>query len=168
MKRSITQAIIIVIISAAIGGLLNLIRADKIPWISVHVEPPIADLRNPDSTAVQYTYSYPNSISVDDVDSLRSLSAVLIDARLPEFYKAGHIPGAVNIPFEDLNPYLDKLFTIPKDTMVILYCDGDDCELSYDLALYMIQRGFRRVYDFQGGWEQWIASGLPEAKGEQQ
>lgn len=48
---------------------------------------------------------------------------MLIDTRLPEEYRAGHIPGAVNIPAERMHVEAARL---PKDksTPIIFYCRG--------------------------------------------
>ncbi len=48
---------------------------------------------------------------------------VLIDARLPEEYEKGHIPGAINIPAERMAIERARL---PKDksTLLVFYCRG--------------------------------------------
>lgn len=45
---------------------------------------------------------------------------IIIDVRTPGEYEAGHIPGAINIPLQELNLHLDKIkdFSPP----VILCC----------------------------------------------
>jgi rhodanese-related sulfurtransferase len=49
--------------------------------------------------------------------------AVLIDARMPDEYQAGHIPGAINIPAEKMKAEAARL---PKDKSapIIFYCRG--------------------------------------------
>ncbi len=48
---------------------------------------------------------------------------VLIDSRMPDEYQAGHIPGAVNIPAEQMKAEKKRL---PKDKSapIIFYCRG--------------------------------------------
>lgn len=46
-------------------------------------------------------------------------SMLIISIRSPEDYAKGHIKGAVNIPFKQVNEYLDKL---PVDKELIVYC----------------------------------------------
>ncbi|KPL07266.1 hypothetical protein AMJ86_04965 [bacterium SM23_57] len=165
MKPAVTQALVIIALSAFLGGVLNLIRADRMPWISHKMVYHVPERGNSDSLLAISESPYPKEIALDEVDSLSKNGAVIIDARLPEFYRDGHIPEAMNIPFEDLRPYLEALFAIPKDTVIIVYCDGGECELSYDLAVYMIQRGYSNLFEFRGGWEDWLASGRPAATG---
>ena len=165
MKPAITQVLVIIALSAFVGGVLNLLRVDRMPWIPHKLVYHVPERSNSDSLLAVYKSPYPKEIALNDVDSLLKNGAVIIDARLPEFYRDGHIPEALNIPFEDLQPYLNTLFAVPKDTMIIVYCDGGECELSYDLAVYMIQRGYINLFEFRGGWENWLAAGRPVAAG---
>ncbi len=78
-----------------------------------------------------------------------------VDARDPKLYAEGHIPGAVNVPFEKLSDFQARLDSIPKPDLVVCYCDGGDCHLSNDLSEQMIQDGWTRVAVYEGGWEEW-------------
>ncbi len=78
-----------------------------------------------------------------------------VDARESKLYGEGHIPGAVNIPFEHVAE--QEAIAIPKEDLVVLYCDGGDCHLSNDLAAYMLEGGWKRVAVYEGGWEEWSA-----------
>jgi rhodanese-related sulfurtransferase len=167
MRTIITQALVIIALAAVIGAFSNAIRADHVPWISQKRDISMTQVPPPDSAKVVPGSPFPILIKTEAVDQHRAKDAVIIDARLPELYVQGHIPGAVNIPFENLAVYLGKLSAISKDTMVVTYCDGGDCELSYDLAEYMIQHGYQKVFEYQGGWADWIAAGLPVTKGGQ-
>ena len=46
-------------------------------------------------------------------------SMVLVDLRDRASYQAGHIRGAVNIPYEEMPAYL---YWLPRDTLIVLYC----------------------------------------------
>ncbi|HMA37426.1 MAG TPA: rhodanese-like domain-containing protein [Chloroflexia bacterium] len=43
----------------------------------------------------------------------------IVDVRSPDAYAAGHIPGAVSIPSDDLTAHIPE---IPADHLVVLYC----------------------------------------------
>jgi rhodanese-related sulfurtransferase len=158
----VKQALVLVIVSAVIGGALNLIRHDRVPWIPKSSTRRIQVVNPTDEEAIgqplDSTPYLPKAILTDAVEKLLEKGAVIIDCRLPEFYAEGHIPGAINIPFESGNLLMLALSAIPKDAQVIIYCDGVGCDLSTDLATYMIMEGYREVYDYQGGWEEWSAS----------
>jgi rhodanese-related sulfurtransferase len=80
-----------------------------------------------------------------------------VDARAEDLYAAGHIPGATNIPFEFLDKYAAKMDALPKDNLIVIYCDGGDCHLSHDLAEYALASGWTRLAVFEGGWAEWTA-----------
>lgn len=54
-------------------------------------------------------------------------AVTLLDVRPPEEFNAGHIPGAVNIPLEEL---VGRLTELPDDRTVIAYCRGAHCALA--------------------------------------
>jgi len=78
-----------------------------------------------------------------------------VDVRVAKLYAEGHIPGAVNIPFEHVAEYEAKLDSMPKADLVLCYCDGGDCHLSKDLAEHLIEGGWKRVAVYEGGWAEW-------------
>jgi rhodanese-related sulfurtransferase len=165
MRSIITQALVIIALAAVIGVLSNALRADHVPWIAQKRDITTVQVPPPDSAKVVPGSPYPILIKTEQVEMHRGKDAVVIDARLPELYAQGHIPGAVNIPFENLDSYQRALDAVSKDTTVIIYCDGGDCELSYDLAEYMIQHGYQKVFEYEGGWADWTSAKLPVTKG---
>ena len=76
---------------------------------------------------------------------------VIVDVRLPEFYAREHIPGAINIPLEELDKNLDRL---DKDKLVVVYCASFDCRLS-PVAYRKLKRLGYRVVDYEGGIADW-------------
>ena len=94
--------------------------------------------------------------------------AVFVDARSPEEYAAGHIAGAINLPFEDVHTHIGAFFSrVPKrDAIVITYCDGEACSLSEDLALLLQDAGYMNVRVISNGWTVWNERGFPIARGE--
>jgi len=67
---------------------------------------------------------------------------VVVDVRPVEEYVAGHIPGAVSVPVEDLT---ERLAELPAGTEVVAYCRGTYCVLAYDAARLLHARGRRAV-----------------------
>ncbi|MBP2681081.1 MAG: Rhodanese domain protein [Candidatus Krumholzibacteriota bacterium] len=87
----------------------------------------------------------------------------LIDARIPGEYEAGHIDGAINIPYEKLPEYYDELTsTVPLDAMVVCYCQSVTCEDSENLAREMKIIGYKNVLRYKGGWDEWSQTGDPQ------
>ncbi|OFZ89041.1 MAG: ArsR family transcriptional regulator [Betaproteobacteria bacterium RBG_16_64_18] len=81
----------------------------------------------------------------------------VLDVRPAKEFAAGHLPGAINVPVENLGKRLRKL---PKGREVIAYCRGPYCLLSVDAVALLRTKGFkaRRLED---GFPEWKASGLP-------
>ncbi|MFH1091067.1 MAG: rhodanese-like domain-containing protein [Pseudomonadota bacterium] len=88
--------------------------------------------------------------------------ALFLDARSEVWFEMGHIKGAKNLPPNQI----DRLFPqvlgdTPKDRLIVAYCDGEHCELSRDLALALLERGFTKVRVLVNGWTLWREAGLP-------
>ena len=80
----------------------------------------------------------------------------VIDARSPEAFDREHIPGAVNIPHRTMSPETTQ--HIPKDALVVTYCDGIGCNASTKGALNMLKLGYR-VKELIGGLDWWKRDG---------
>jgi rhodanese-related sulfurtransferase len=83
---------------------------------------------------------------------------VVVDARSPESYAKGHIPGAVNIPHRTMSA--DTIANLDKTALVVTYCDGIGCNGSTKGALQMLRLGFR-VKELTGGLDWWRRDGHP-------
>lgn len=81
----------------------------------------------------------------------------ILDVRPGEEYQVGHIPGAINVPLEQIGQHLTDL---PKDQDVIAYCRGEYCVLAFEAVATLRKKGFsaRRLEE---GYPEWKAAGLP-------
>jgi len=81
----------------------------------------------------------------------------VIDVRPPLEYAAGHVPGAVNVPLNELEQYLHGL---DKAQEIVAYCRGPHCVLAFDAVAKLRQNGLkaRRLED---GYPEWKSAGLP-------
>ena len=102
----------------------------------------------------------PVDIRIDFAKALFDKKYRFLDARDAADYNAGHIQGAINIPYHDLEKYKDKLNALPRDQVYITYCSSA-CDVSIDMAYAMAKMGFKKVYIFHGGWDEWKAAGYP-------
>ena len=69
----------------------------------------------------------------------------IIDAQPKDVYKAGHIKGAISLPWKSQIP-LEEMWNIPKDKPIVTYCDcGPGESDSADVASQLIQFGFEDV-----------------------
>ena len=115
------------------------------------------------------TFSVPDDMTEPmaiDLEFAKYLSdekfAVFIDARDPEDYNGGHIQNSINIPFDYYEDYEDVIDSLDTATVYVIYCSGDECSLSMDLADYFFNElVFEKVLIFEGGWPQWRDAGYP-------
>jgi rhodanese-related sulfurtransferase len=90
----------------------------------------------------------------DLADKLADHAIVLIDVRPALEYDAGHIPGAISVPPEELPDGLDGL---PRDRPVVAYCRGAYCLFADEAVALLRGRGFE-AYRLDGGWPEWLVS----------
>ena len=85
----------------------------------------------------------------------------LLDVREPWEYSAPygrHAPGAHLIPLAQLPSRLDELPGDRAGELLVICKSGGRSAMA---AAYLIQRGFRRVFNVATGTDGWVASGLP-------
>jgi rhodanese-related sulfurtransferase len=81
--------------------------------------------------------------------------AVVLDVRPGSEYAAGHIPGAVSIPIDELAGRLEE---IPADQEVVAYCRGALCVFSHDAVRLLAAHG-RRAVRLTEGFLEWRLAG---------
>ncbi|SMC59950.1 Rhodanese-like domain-containing protein [Desulfocicer vacuolatum DSM 3385] len=88
-------------------------------------------------------------------------SALFIDARDISKFNQGHIKGALNLPWHDVQEqFMAVAPQIDPSDLVITYCDGNTCTLSHDLAFFLKEMGFN-VKVMTGGWDAWLNAEMP-------
>jgi rhodanese-related sulfurtransferase len=93
---------------------------------------------------------------------LESGSVTIVDARSEAEFADGHLPGAVNIPFDQFVDYIDTIdSSIPIDAPIICYCRSVTCDLSDQLAQELRLMGYENVVVYRGGWDEWTDAKLP-------
>lgn len=92
--------------------------------------------------------------------SLRDKEAiVLVEALGAEFFADAHLPGALNMPPDQVDVLATHL--IPdRSTPVVVYCSGT-CENSEIAAARLEELGYENVRVYLGGKEDWVEHGLP-------
>ncbi len=78
---------------------------------------------------------------------------LVIDARTPEAYAKGHVPGAINLPWRKIDSSTTS--QLPRDKVLVTYCDGVFCNASTKAAARLASLGFRvkEMLDGMSGWK---------------
>jgi phage shock protein E len=83
----------------------------------------------------------------------------VLDVRTPEEFAAGHVPGAVNVPHDQL---ANRLADVPRDKDVVVYCrSGRRSQIAADI---LTTNGFKRVSHLEGDIIAWQEKARPLAK----
>lgn len=115
-----------------------------------------------DVAAARAAYLGPETEEVTREELLRRVrsgAATVIDVRPREEYAAGHIPGAVSIPLDEL---AGRLAELPVDQEIVAYCRGAYCVFAHDAVRLLTAQGrpARRLTD---GMLEWRLADLPIA-----
>ena len=160
----IKQAVILLILSAVVGLAANAISPNCIPYIGEYrklssgngpIVPPEAAPDDPPFVDIQIAQL-----------EFGTHSSIFVDAREPEDFECGTIPGSINIPFErlpgeNIPQYLDSALNhVGKDTPMIIFCSGEECDLSLHLARNLANLQYTKVTIFFGGAREWEKAGL--------
>jgi len=83
---------------------------------------------------------------------------LVLDVRTPEEFAAGHIPGARNIPHDQLATRLDEVAG-QRDVEVVVHCQsGRRAGMAEEV---LQEAGFRNLRDLEGHWQAWQQGGYP-------
>jgi len=159
-KTAFKQTVFLSLIAIVIGLIVNQFRSDSIPLLGDW------------SPEARITLKFGKNILIPFEEAKAKFlagSAVFLDARTPELYQEGHIQGARNVPIAEFDQLAGKVFMeFPEDTLFVTYCDGEDCDLSGQLALKLREIGYENVRVLHNGWTVWKNLQLPFQSGKEQ
>ena len=164
-KRSFLEAGSIVLLGAILGFAYNtfssrgieLIRKDRLLTYS-------ADTSRHDTSDASFR---PTLIDIDEASKIfQAGNAIFIDARHDDEFKEGHIKGALCLPLKRLEEKPNLIQGFAKDTLIVTYCSGAECDQSFNLGEKLAAMGFRNVKVFFAGWVDWQQRHLPVEQGE--
>ena len=84
---------------------------------------------------------------------------VLVEALPEKYYRDGHLPGALNLPHDDVDARAPTLLP-DKSAPIVVYCASAPCRNSGIAARRLTAHGYADVRDYHEGKQDWIEAGL--------
>ena len=146
---------------------------DQIKESTEHLEEPKKADKSPVSEINEETseeigdviaFPEPQAITLEQAYKLFVNGVKFVDARDEADFISGHITRSINIPFDDFDNHKNKLEQLSKDKPMVIYCAGTECDLSHLLANLLFDQGYKQVYVFFGGWNEWLEANYPVDK----
>lgn len=140
-------------LAAALGVAVNVWRpeATRLPWVGDwerHVE------------SKAFRAGIPVSFLAGARDRVGDSATAIFDARIPEQYRAGHLPRALNLPVGEVDQRLGAyVHWLTPETPILVYCGGADCADALELAVRLRELGFKDLTLYPGGYAEWTAYG---------
>ncbi|MFP4194278.1 MAG: rhodanese-like domain-containing protein [Desulfobacterales bacterium] len=157
--KAMGQAAAIIAAACILAACVNLLREDGIAFVGDWS----TDSRFADDSGHSLV------ISLKEASRLYAENeAVFVDARPKSQYDQGRIEGAVSLPWQEVNErFMEVADQLEGGKTIICYCDGESCELSHELALFLADMGFEDARVLIDGWTKWRQAGLPTQTGDQ-
>lgn len=141
------------LMAALAGGLANLVHPRHIAWVedwSRYIE----------TRALESGFQLADTATAREIVDARS--HLIFDARPAADFKAGHLPGAVSLPYDRIQDEFQNVAVLLLGGQPILtYCSGLVCDESFLLTEFLRQQGHTNIVLYSGGYEEWTRAGLP-------
>lgn len=105
-------------------------------------------------------------VSAEQVIDLlgKEAALVIIDSRKTSDRNKGYIEGSIGLQDTDTDGSALAKYLKSKSTPVLFYCNGVKCGRSVKASKIAVKEGYKHIYWFRGGWDEWEAKGLPVMK----
>ena len=85
---------------------------------------------------------------------------VLVEALGPMYYDDAHLPGARNLPHDQVDELASTVLP-DRDALVVVYCANTACQNSVVASRRLVELGYTNVHEYVEGKQDWIEAGLP-------
>ena len=85
---------------------------------------------------------------------------VLVEALPEKYYDQAHLPGAINLPHDEVDKRAAHLLP-DKAAEIVVYCANTPCQNSAIAAHRLAVLGYTHVREYVEGKQDWIEAGLP-------
>jgi rhodanese-related sulfurtransferase len=89
----------------------------------------------------------------------RGAAITLVEALPQQYFDEGHLPGAINIPHDQIRARAPSLLP-DKDARIVVYCASATCRNSQLATDTLHRMGYTNAVDYVEGKQGWIEAGL--------
>ena len=159
-KKDIIELTVIIIISLLVSITYNNYSGHTLPLLKAY---------KPTVEEPMISKEQLNSIEQIDIEVLKYLKekkgTIILDARMSEEFKKGHIPGAYSFPVSEFDTmFKERGAFLKTGKTIITYCTGRKCTDSSILALKLKRNGIKDIFLYQGGITEWLQNGYTVEK----
>ncbi|BDH61498.1 rhodanese-like domain-containing protein [Ureibacillus manganicus] len=106
---------------------------------------------NKDSETISELQTVDTKTLTKMIDSKENM--VIVDLREPELFATSRVPGAINIPFDEIQSRYTEL---PKDKDVIFVCHTG--RMGTESGNLLLENGYKNVFNLEGGIAEWTGN----------
>ncbi|WP_428559260.1 MAG: rhodanese-like domain-containing protein [Solidesulfovibrio sp. DCME] len=147
------EVLVILLLGSGLAVAMNMAREEPVPWVI-------------DFAALDRREALRKGLETVDAHAARIMlgkpGVVFVDARTPEEFAMGHVPGAKSLPQEAMYGELDaaaKSLGLSTEDRLMVYCGGVLCDKSKELAEALRTAGYPYVTVVTDGFDGWVAAG---------
>lgn len=82
----------------------------------------------------------------------------LVNVLDPQYYEDCHIRGSINVPLDDLEKWAKN---VDKFSHIVVYCASYVCPMSLTAYMRLHDMGFKHIWVYEGGTNEWYHMNLP-------
>lgn len=84
----------------------------------------------------------------------------LVEALPAKYFDEGHLPGAINIPHDQVRELAPSLLP-DKEALIAVYCASTTCRNSKVATDLLRSLGYSNALEYTDGKQDWVEAGLP-------
>lgn len=115
--------------------------------METEMEEPMGEQENTQMEPQPEETAYHKISAAEAKEMMDQSEVIIVDVRTLQEYQEGHVPGAVNIPNEEILDTEPELLN-DKDATLLVYCRSG--RRSKDASDKLVKMGYKNVYDFGG------------------
>lgn len=115
--------------------------------METEMEEPMGEQENTETEPQSEETAYHKISAAEAKEMMDQSEVTIVDVRTLQEYKEGHVPGAVNIPNEEILDTEPELLN-DKDATLLVYCRSG--VRSKDASGKLVKMGYKNVNDFGG------------------